>query len=281
MLRVLDDLPDRADLGEPPGIHDGDAVGGLGDDAHVVGHQHDRGAVVAAETLQQRDDLRLDRDVERRRRLVGDDEPRVGAEREGDDDALPHAAGEMMRITVDAPFGAWDADFLQELDRAPPRRRAVEVEMGLDGFDELAPDGVERIEAGQRILEDRADLLAAQPPHLRAAQIVDPLPVEQDTPAGDVPRRLEEADDRGAGQRLAGARFADDAQHLALGDIEADAVDRRHGAAPCREGDAEILDLEQRASAALPAHRLTLHGCSPRRARCAAGDRPRNRGDRR
>ena len=74
MLRLLDDLPHRADLGDAPGIHDGDAVGGLGDDAHVVRHQHDGGAVIAAETLEQGDDLRLDRDVERRRRLVGDDE---------------------------------------------------------------------------------------------------------------------------------------------------------------------------------------------------------------
>ena len=76
MLRLLDDVAHRADLGDAAGVHDGDAVGGLGDDAHVVGHQHHRRAVVAAQTLQQGDDLRLDRDVERGRRLVGDDEAR-------------------------------------------------------------------------------------------------------------------------------------------------------------------------------------------------------------
>ena len=48
MRRAADDGGDRADLGDAAGVHDGDAVGGLGDHAHVVGDQHHRGAVVAA-----------------------------------------------------------------------------------------------------------------------------------------------------------------------------------------------------------------------------------------
>ena len=51
---------------------------GLGDHAHVVRDQHHRRAVLAAQALQQRDDLRLDRHVERRRRLVGDDQLGLG-----------------------------------------------------------------------------------------------------------------------------------------------------------------------------------------------------------
>jgi hypothetical protein len=39
-----------------------------------VGDQHHGGAVLAAQALQQRDDLRLDRDVERGGGLVGDDQ---------------------------------------------------------------------------------------------------------------------------------------------------------------------------------------------------------------
>jgi hypothetical protein len=79
MARALDHVAHRTDLDDPAGIHHGDAVGGLGDHAHVVGDQHHRGAVLAAQPLQQRDDLRLDRHVERRRRLVGDDQLRLGA----------------------------------------------------------------------------------------------------------------------------------------------------------------------------------------------------------
>ena len=122
MLRAVDHVGDRPDLDDAPGVHHGDAIGGLGDHAHVVRDQHHRGAVLAAQPLQQLDDLRLDRDVERGRRLVGDDEPRLRRERERDHDALAHAAGELVRIVVDAARRRRNADLLQQLDR--PRARA-------------------------------------------------------------------------------------------------------------------------------------------------------------
>ena len=55
------------------------------------------------------EDLRLYGHVERRRRLVGDEEPRVAGERDCDHDALPHAAREAVRIVVEALRGARDA----------------------------------------------------------------------------------------------------------------------------------------------------------------------------
>ena len=47
------------------------------------------------------EDLRLDRDVERGRRLVGDDHRRAVQERDRDRDALAHAAGELVRVGVE------------------------------------------------------------------------------------------------------------------------------------------------------------------------------------
>ena len=46
---------------------------------------------------EQVEDLRLDGDVERRGRLVGDQELGIAGERHGDHDALAHAAGELVR----------------------------------------------------------------------------------------------------------------------------------------------------------------------------------------
>ena len=54
------------------GIHHHDALGDFGDHAEIVGDQHDRRADAALEVQHQLEDLRLDRDVERRGRLVGD-----------------------------------------------------------------------------------------------------------------------------------------------------------------------------------------------------------------
>ncbi len=113
MARPIHDPAHRADLDDPPGIHDGDAMRGLGDDAHIVRHQHDRSAVVTSEPLQQCDYLCLDRRVERGCRLVGDNEARVGGERERDDDPLTHPAGKLVRVMVDALVGPRNADLAQ------------------------------------------------------------------------------------------------------------------------------------------------------------------------
>ena len=121
---MLDHVAHRPDLDDAAGIHHGDPVGGLGDHAHVVGHQHHRRGVLAAQPLEERDDLRLDGDVERRRGLVGHDQAGPGAKRQRDHYPLAHAAGELVRIMVDAILGAGDADLLQEIERALARLAA-------------------------------------------------------------------------------------------------------------------------------------------------------------
>ena len=121
-----DHVRHRPDLDDAPGVHHGDAIGRFGDHAHVVRDQHHRRAVIAAQALQQRDDLRLDRHVERGGRLVGDDQLRSARERERDHDALAHAARELVRIVVDAPRGGRNADFLQQA-----RSRALRAALSL------------------------------------------------------------------------------------------------------------------------------------------------------
>ena len=127
------------------------------------------------------------------------------------------------------------------------RRRAAlgrKPGVGLDRLDELLADAEQRVEARQRVLEDHADALAAQAPHVLVREVVDALAREPHLAAGDPPRRIDEPDHRRAGDRLAGARFADDAQHLAGRDVERDAVDRLEHAAPRHELDAQVADGE-------------------------------------
>jgi hypothetical protein len=64
-------------------------------------------------------------------------------------------------------------------------------------------------------------------------------------------RRIDETHDRVAGHRFAGARFADEAHHLALAHDERHVVDRLYHARPREEMGAQAGDLEQRR-----AHRL-------------------------
>ena len=231
MQRVLHDVPHRPDLGDAAGIHHRDAVGSFGDHAHVVGHQHHGGAVIASETLYQRDDLGLHRDVERGGRLVGDDQLRLGADRQRDHDALAHAAGEFVRIGVDAFFRSGNADLGQQVDGALARRRFRQIEVGPDRLDDLVADPVQRIEAGERVLEDHADALAPDPAQLLRRQIVDPHARQIDLAAGNAAGPVDQADHREAGDGFAGAGFTDHAQHFALGDVERHAVDGAQRAA--------------------------------------------------
>ena len=102
MLRVLEDLFGGAVLDHVAAVHHEDVLAHLGDDAEVVRDHDDGGVQPLLQVAHEVEDLRLDRDVERGRRLVGDEQFRIARERHGDHDALAHAAGELVRIVVDA-----------------------------------------------------------------------------------------------------------------------------------------------------------------------------------
>ena len=168
-------------------------------------------------------------------------------ERERDHDALAHAAGELVRIVIEAARRGGNAHFVEQLDRARLRLAApTAADACAIVSTSWRADRVQRIERGQRILEDRADLAAADRAHRFVRQIVDAPAGEPDLAAGDASGRIDEADDRGAGHRLSGAGLADDAQHLARRDVERDVVHRAQRAVARRELDAKADDREQR-----------------------------------
>ena len=93
LRRGLDDLAE---------IHHGDAMGHVLDDGEVMTDEEQREPELFLQILQEVDDLGLHRDIERRDRLVADDDVGFGGERPGDTDALALPAGELMR-----PAGRW------------------------------------------------------------------------------------------------------------------------------------------------------------------------------
>ncbi len=72
MARRGEQLVDRRMLRDPAGVHHEHVVAELRDDAQVVRDEQHRHAVLVLQRAQQLEDLRLHGDVERRRRLVGD-----------------------------------------------------------------------------------------------------------------------------------------------------------------------------------------------------------------
>ena len=90
----------RRGLDDPAEIHHRDAVGDVLHHREIVRDEDVGEAEPVLQIAQQIDDLRPDRDVERRDRLVADDELRLDRERAGDGDALALAAGEFVRIAA-------------------------------------------------------------------------------------------------------------------------------------------------------------------------------------
>ena len=99
-------------------VHDDDVVAQVAHEAQVVADEQVRDAEALLELEEQVDDLRADRHVERRQRLVEDDDLGVLGDGSGDGDALALAARQLVRVALGHPRA--EADQLEQL--LGPRR---------------------------------------------------------------------------------------------------------------------------------------------------------------
>ena len=155
---LLVDVVPRPDLDDLAEVHHRDVVGDVPHDREVVRDEDVRQPEVVLQRLEQVHDLRLDRHVERRHRLVEDDQLRVQRERARDADALPLAARELVREPVRV-LGRQADDAQQLLDALLTPPCPV---LPVDAH-RLADDVAHRharIQRRVRILEDDLDLPA-------------------------------------------------------------------------------------------------------------------------
>ena len=146
MLRGGENPPARRGLDDLAEVHDGDAVGHVLDNGEVVADEEQREAKLLLQVLQQVHDLRLDGNIEGRDRLIADDEIRFGGERAGNADALPLAAGELVRLAIRGV--AWQPDPVEQAvdTRLELRPRLGKAEIA-DRLSEDMPDPQARVEA--------------------------------------------------------------------------------------------------------------------------------------
>ena len=195
------------------GIHDDHAVGVPRDHAEVVRDEQDRHPELLLQAVEQLENLRLNRDVQRRRRLIGNQHLRVADERHRNHHALPHPPRQLMRVVVDALVGVGDADQAQHLDRACARGALGQMLMDDRRLGDLVADRKDGIQRRHRLLEDHRDLIAADRAELGRRQREQITSLELDQAAGqDMPGRLRnEPENRERRDRLAAPGFADDA----------------------------------------------------------------------
>ena len=129
------------------------------DNGEVVTDEEIGEAKFILQVAHQIQDLRLHGHIERRGRLVADDELGFGRERPGDRDPLPLAAGKFVRI-FPAVVGV-QADQVQQFADA-----ILDVALALDqieGANRLGDDGIDpkaRVEARIGVLENHLDAAA-------------------------------------------------------------------------------------------------------------------------
>ena len=222
--------------------------------------EDDRGAEIGVQPAQQVEDLRLDRDVERRRRLVGDQQRGLVREPHREHDALAHPARELVRIGAHRALRAGDPHALQQRDRALAGAFLREPPMRRHRLDELAQDAQHRVERGHRVLEDHRDLGAAHLAHGALRQLREIAPAEADAAADDARGLFEQAHHGFRRHALARTGFAHDPERLAAREPEAHAIDGAHRAGIAEEPGAEVLHLQDGISVVAHAGRAS-RGC--------------------
>ena len=141
-------------LDDPAEIHHGDAVADVLDHRQVVRDEQVRQAELALQVHQQVDDLRLDRHVERGDRLVADDQLRVERQRPRDADALPLAAGELVRDSGSSARARSPTRSNSCGDPLLALARRCAMPWITSGSPTMSPARHARVERGERVLED-------------------------------------------------------------------------------------------------------------------------------
>jgi hypothetical protein len=244
VARRVVDVADGAALGELAGVHHAHPVTGLEHQADVVGDQQHARREFLPGDVEVLEHLVLHDDVEGGRRLVRDDQRRLQKQRERDQRALLHAAGELVWVLRRA--FALEAHHFEHVAEFPADLLVGEVAVAPANAQRLLVQPHHRVQAAHRPLRDPRDLL---PPQFLAqfpfGEVGDVLPAVADRARRDLAVAREAAHDRHCCRALPGAGLADQPEVLALVDRKRDVRDRRDRAGGGVVPDREIVDLKQ------------------------------------
>ncbi len=172
-----------------------------------MGDEQHRHAIGLAQPIEQRENLRLHGHVERRRRLVGDEEIGLVGERHRDHHTLALASRELMWIGAEPLAWIGYAHLLEQLHDAVASRRLRAHPVQRQDFCDLALDDLQRIERGHRLLKHHRDARAAHTAQGGFVHLQHVLAAEIDDAGGMIGGRWQEPRHGERGDRLAGARI--------------------------------------------------------------------------
>src|SRR4029077_15250833 len=205
--------------------------------------------------VEEPEDSCLNRDVECRRRFVGEQQARATGQRDRNRDALAHPAGELVRVGVQRAPRARDAHLVEQFDSAIVGRAAAEPEVAAHVLGQLLPDGEHRMKGRHRVLEDHPDVASRDSAQIAALQAQQILSSERRASLDDRAgwQQAEQCEHR---HRLAAAALTRHAEDLCGLDVVVDAVDDGREAPRRRESDSQALDLQQSGQRSSPPHEV-------------------------
>ena len=147
------------DLHDASEVHDRDAVRNVVDYQEVVGDEQVRDSELLLEFFEHIDDLGLDGNVQRRDRLVTDDEGRVYGQSAGNADALSLTAGKLVRVPCGV-FGIQSDQFHEVQDLLSAVLLALVEVVDIQRLTDDVLDRHTGVQGRVGVLEDHLHLLA-------------------------------------------------------------------------------------------------------------------------
>ena len=146
MLRRADDIGGVAVLLNLTVAKHQQPVRALGGQGQIVGDKQNGSTRFPAQDIQQVENAFLHRHVQRAGGLIGNDDVRAQGNGDGNQHALFHPAGELMRILRHALFGVAQADLFQQGEHLLVALGVSHLLVQLNNFPDLRADRLHRIE---------------------------------------------------------------------------------------------------------------------------------------
>ena len=210
-----------------------------------MGDQNDGGIQLGPKIAQQGKDFRLYRHIQRRCRLVGDQNLRFACKGDGNHHPLTLTTRQLVRIIINPCRCIGNPHRLEQFQCAPAGRCIVNPAMQAQHFDDLLANGKNRVERGHRLLKDHRDLIAPQAPQPCRRCLRQIFALEQDLPARNAPHGRQQTHQRKRSHRLATAGLADKTDALAAFECEGNIIQNGNGAGTGGELNAEIADVQK------------------------------------
>ena len=161
MLRIVENLVDRACFNNLASAHHNDPVTHTRHHAHIVRDQGNPGASFALQLIHQIEHLSLHGHIESCGWLVGQKKLRPAKHGNRNHNALPHAARKLVRELIHTAASFRDTDMFQPINANLVCFFALQAFMKLQDLAHLGTHGHMWCQARQRILEDHRHSVAA------------------------------------------------------------------------------------------------------------------------